>query len=335
MTGSLPDAAANGDPPAGGRPTIVLSESTGFSRLVAGRLRELGDLRLRDLQRDDLLAEVADADVLWIRLRHRIDAEVIAAAPRLRVIVSPTTGVDHIDCEAAAARSIAVLTLRDHTAALRDVRATAEHTIGLMLSLLRHLPAAFAHVREGGWDRDQFWGGELYESTVGIVGYGRLGRLVARYLKAFGAEVLISDRPGGAPLEVEEGLQVCPLDELLSRSRIVSLHASLDESSRGMIGHRELALMQPHALLVNTARGALVQEDALLGALREERLAGAALDVVADEHGKGSRELLGYARDHANVLVTPHIGGATRESREKTESLMADQLADFLAGGQP
>jgi len=333
MTGSPSAAPVGNEPAAGGnrRPTILLSECSGFSRSVTERLHELGNLRLRDLQREDLLAEVADADVLWIRLRHRIDAEVLAAAPRLRAIVSPTTGLDHIDVEAAATRSVAVLTLREHTAALRDVRATAEHTIGLMLSLLRHLPAAFAHVGQGGWDRDLFWGGELYGKTIGIVGYGRLGRLVARYLNAFGATVLVADRPGGTPSELEEGIEACDLDELLGRSSIVSLHASLNETSREMIGEREIAVMQQDALLVNTARGALVREDALLAALCDGRLAGAALDVVADEHGEGSRELLDYARDHANLLVTPHIGGATLESREKTESLMADQLAAFLA----
>lgn len=332
VTGSPPDPHAKNQMAARevGRPRILLSESEGFSPTVALRLRELGDVRLEDLARVELLTEIAEADVLWIRLRHRIDAEVFAAAPRLRAIVSPTTGVDHIDIDTAEGRSVSVLTLPEHTAALRDVRATAEYTIGLMLSMLRNLPFAVDHVRAGGWNRDLYWGHELYAKTVGIVGYGRLGRQVAHYLRAFDTRVLVSDRPGRSPAQLETGLEFCSIDDLLSRSDIVSLHASLDRSSLGLMGAREFALMRPGSWLVNTARGALVEEPALLAALRDGRLAGAALDVLTDEHGEGSRELINYAREHRNVLVTPHIGGATLESREKTERLMAERLADFL-----
>ncbi|MEJ7784292.1 MAG: NAD(P)-dependent oxidoreductase, partial [Solirubrobacteraceae bacterium] len=204
--------------------------------------------------------------------------------------------------------------------------------VGLMLSLLRQVPAAVRHVRAGGWDRDLFWGQELYRKSVGIVGYGRLGRLVARYLVAFGARrVLVCDQPGRAVADLDEGVKACSLDELLSRSDIVTLHASLNDSTRGLLGARELALMPTGSWLVNTARGALVVEDALVAALRDGPLAGAALDVLADEHGDRSRQLLDYARANANVLITPHIGGATIESRAKTEELMVAPLAEFLA----
>jgi D-3-phosphoglycerate dehydrogenase len=310
---------------------ILVSESSGFSPAVAQRLRGLGDLKLSDLGRSELLTEIREANVLWIRLRHRIDGEVFAAAPHLRAIVSPTTGVDHIDLGAASNQAIEVLSLRGHAEQLRDVRATAEHTLGLMLALLRHVPAAAAHVGAGGWDRDLFWGHELHGKTVGIVGYGRLGRLVARCLAAFDARVLVTDRPGRAIADLEERVEPCALDELLSRSDIVTLHASLDDSTRGLLGARELAMMQSGSWLVNTARGALLDEEALLAALRDGHLGGAALDVLADEHSDGSRPLVDYARDNANLLITPHIGGATIESRAKTEGMMAARLAEFLA----
>ncbi|HEU4629848.1 MAG TPA: NAD(P)-dependent oxidoreductase, partial [Gemmatimonadaceae bacterium] len=164
------------------RPHVLVAESAGFSPRAAALLRDAGELTLADLDRDDLLRAAGDADVLWVRLRHRIDAEVLHAAPRLRMLVTPTTGLNHVDLAAARARDVDVLSLRGEVAFLRDVRATAEHTIALILALLRRLPAAAAHAAAGGWERDRFRGHELYGRTVGVVGYGRLGRIVARYL---------------------------------------------------------------------------------------------------------------------------------------------------------
>jgi D-3-phosphoglycerate dehydrogenase len=202
---------------------ILVSESENFCPQARARLAG-HEVRLEDLEdRGDLLEAVRDAEVLWIRLRHRIDREVLEAAPDLRFVVSPTTGLNHIDLEAAAERGVEVLSLRGETAFLGDVRATAEHTMALMLALLRRLPAAHEHARDGGWNRDLFRGGELHETTVGLVGHGRLGRIVARYLRAFDAEVLTTD-PNVAPDEVEDGVTMVPLAELLERSRIVSLH---------------------------------------------------------------------------------------------------------------
>jgi D-3-phosphoglycerate dehydrogenase len=310
---------------------VLVSECLGFSTPAAERLRGSCDLRLADLQRGQLLDGLADVDVLWVRLRHRIDGEVLDAGPNLRAIVTATTGTDHVDTEAARRRGVRVLSLRGHADRLRDVRGTAEHTLGLMLALLRHLPDAVEHCRAGGWNRDLFWGHELYGRTAGVVGYGRLGRLMSGYLRALDLPVLATD-PNVPDDEIRAGgAEPVALDELLRRSEIVTLHATLDHSTAGLISERELSLMPPSALLVNTARGGLVDEGALLDALRSRRLAGAALDVLADESGDGSRPLLDYAREHAHLLITPHIGGATAESREKTENLMAEVLLEFLS----
>src|SRR3954466_10466810 len=153
---------------------IVVTESSGFSPAAARMLAELGSVRMLDIHdRAELLSLTAEATVLWIRLRHRIDTEVLDAGPNLRCIVTPTTGLNHIDAEAAAARGTTILSLRGETDFLKDVRATAEHTLALMLGLLRRLPSAAAHTALGGWDRDSFRGRELYGKTIGIVGYGR------------------------------------------------------------------------------------------------------------------------------------------------------------------
>ena len=167
-------------------PNIVIAEGHGFSPLALERLSEIGTVTLADAGERELRTLAADADVLWVRLRHRIDATVMDAAPRLRFLVTPTTGLNHIDTEEAARRGIRVLSLQGAREFLDGVRATAEHTIGLMLALLRGIPASTRHVRAGGWNRDLFRGRELYGKTVGVVGYGRArprGGAISRSLR--------------------------------------------------------------------------------------------------------------------------------------------------------
>ena len=294
-------------------------------------LRELGDVELADVRDAELRRCVASADVLWVRLRSCIDAGVFDAAPRLKAVVTPTTGLNHIDVDEAARRGIQVLSLRGATEFLRDVRATAEHTLALTLALLRHLPAAAAHAATGGWDRERFKGREICDKTVGVVGYGRLGRLVARYFRAFDARILTSD-PNVEAIAVEPSIELVPLEELLGRADIVTVHVALSAQTRSMMGVSRFAAMRRGAWFVNTSRGELVDEDALLRALNDGQLAGAALDVLADEdtHGMAGRPLVQYAQNHENLLLTPHIGGWTFESQEKTELYMAKTLQEFL-----
>jgi phosphoglycerate dehydrogenase-like enzyme len=310
---------------------IVVTESENFSRAAAARLAAMGEVRLLDVGKaTGLQAAAAGAEVLWVRLRHYIGREAMAAAPRLRAIATPTTGLNHIDVEEAARRGIAVISLRGETDFLKEIRGTAEHTIGLMLGLLRHLPAAAAHVVEGGWDRDQFRGNELHGKTVGIVGYGRLGRIVARYLDAFGCQVLAAERKDWAG-ETGAHVRLVPIEELLAHSDLVSLHVSLDSTSEGFFNRDCFGRMKPGAWFVNTARGELIDEAALVDALREGRLAAAAVDVVAGEHALEGNPLIAYAKSGGNLLITPHIGGCTVESMAKTEEFLAERLAAWAA----
>ncbi len=312
-------------------PNILVTESQGFSPEAAVLLEQLGPVVWGDLDRPALLAAVAPAEILWIRLRHRIDAEVLAAAPRLTTVVTPTTGLNHIDLEATAQRGIRVLSLRDEKAFLREVRATAEHTLMLMLALLRQAHAAITHVHHGGWDRDLFRGHELHQKTIGVVGYGRLGRIVARYVHAFDAHVLAAD-PHVMPHDVAPEVTLVPLEELLPAADIVTLHVNLDPATVGVFGRAQFAAMKRGAWFVNTSRGELVDEVVLLEALQQGHLAGAALDVLGDEKATGMAEhpLVAYARRHPNLIITPHIGGGTVESMAKTEYVLARRLTDLL-----
>ncbi|HPO58472.1 MAG TPA: NAD(P)-dependent oxidoreductase, partial [Anaerolineaceae bacterium] len=188
-----------------------------------------------------------------------------------------------------------------------------------------------ASVLRGEWNRDAFRGHDLCGRSLGILGLGRIGEKVARYGLAFGMRVLAYDPTRDPWMEGVERANT--MDELLAASEVLSIHVPLNERTEGLIGRRELALLPPGALLVNTARGAVLQREALLEALESGRLGGAALDVLWDERGAADERLLEYARTHENLLITPHIGGATVESMAATEVFMARKLQRFLQAG--
>ncbi|MBK8480840.1 MAG: hypothetical protein IPL40_06660 [Proteobacteria bacterium] len=317
--------------PAEPRPRVLIAEPRDFSAEAVALLRTAAEVELDDSV--PLARALADFDVLWLRLAHRLDAEALAAPGRCWLIACPVTGLDHIDLAACAARGIRVLSLRGETAFLRRVRATAEHTLALTLALLRHLPAAHGAVLQGQWDRDRWRGGELYEKTAGLVGLGRLGTIMAGYLRALGMRVLGYDPRDDFPHDAAE--RVDTLEGLLAQSDLISLHVSYGPETHHLLGAPELALLKPGALLVNTARGGVLDGDALLAALRGGRLAGAALDVLEGEPRIGAdHPLVAYARQHDNLLLTPHLGGNTRESFSKTEVFLAQKVIAALQEGQ-
>jgi D-3-phosphoglycerate dehydrogenase len=322
------------------RPRILNAEAEAYAPEALAALEEVAEVEAGQLDREALLARLPDADALIVRLGHRVDAELLAHGPHLRAVATATTGLDHIDLEAAAARHIEVLSLRGEVEFLDGIHATAEHTWALLLALVRQVPAAIDDVRAGHWRRDLFRGRGLDGRTLGIAGFGRVGRQVAGYGSAFGMRVIAWD-PG--PLRWVAGVErAASLDELLAQAEVLSLHASLGDGAHGMIGARELALLPAGAVLVNTARGALVDEAALAAALRSGRLAGAALDVVEHERdperrlaGPLARYLAGRPESVRRLLITPHLGGATVDAMARTEVFMARKLASFLANLRP
>lgn len=311
---------------------IVLAESADFCAEALSLLEEAGEIVALDGERASLCSGLGDADVLFIRLRHRITAPLLDQAPNLKAIVSPTTGLDHIDLDAAQRRGVAVLSLKGETVFLQNVTATAELAWALILNLARPIAAAHASTLGGAWTRDAWKGWELKEKTLGIVGFGRLGRIVAGYAQAFRMTVLAYD-----PFveSFAAGVTATDLGDLLARADIVSLHVPLDAGTRTMIDAAALARMKPGAWLINTSRGEVVDEAALIKALRSGHLGGAALDVLADE-AKGrdgwlaDSALARFARQCNRLIITPHIGGATVESMRDTEIFMAKKLLNFL-----
>ncbi len=309
---------------------ILNLEPDNYSTDALAILQSLGSVDRGPLTRRELLARIDDYEIVIVRLAHKIDREILDHARRLKVIVTATTGLDHIDLAYAEAKNIEVLSLRGETDFLRSIPATAEHTWALLLALVRRIPAAFQSVLAGEWQRDRFKGHDLAGKTLGILGLGRIGEMIARYGQAFGMRVLAYDpyRKDWLP-GVERAANQ---SELLRQSQVLCVHVPLNEETENLLGAAELAQLPPGSILVNTARGQVLDETALLDALASRRLAGAALDVLWNERDAGSNlsALVQYARTHDNLLITPHIGGATYESMAATEIFMAHRLRAYL-----
>ncbi|HDZ79314.1 MAG TPA: hydroxyacid dehydrogenase [Gammaproteobacteria bacterium] len=293
-------------------------------------LRQMGKLVEAPLDREGIMQRLPEFDVLIVRLANQVDRELINAGKHLKVIVSATTGLDHIDIDYAKMKGVTVLSLRGEDEFLRTIHATAEHTWALLLALLRHIPQAYSAVCRGSWDRDEFRGHELDRMRLGIIGLGRLGSRIAHYGLAFGMRVSAYDpRP---MMQLEDVTMAPTLDALLASSDVVTVHVHLTEETKDLIGSEELALLPSGAVLVNTSRGEVVNTPALISSLQEGHIAGAALDVVPGERSRCAdrKSLLEYARSHRNLLITPHIAGATFESMARTEIFMAKKLVTFL-----
>ena len=313
---------------------IFNAEPEGYSPEARAILEQLGEVVEAECTRAQLLAQVADANVLIVRLKHMIDTEVLSHAGSLRVIVSATTGLNHIDVATAQARNIIVLCLKGEREFLNSITATAEHTWGLLLALVRHIPAAVQHVRDAGWDRDRFKGHQLSGLTLGIVGHGRLGAMVAEYGRVFRMRVVAHDIE---PVAHADHVKMLALPELLACSDVVCLLPSYQKSSHQLMGRREFGQMKAGAVLLNTSRGEVIDEVALLQVLRSGSLAGAALDVLADEAKRGvewlyNHPLVEFARSSDRLLITPHTGGATHDSLRQAETFMARKLALYFSG---
>jgi glycerate dehydrogenase len=291
-------------------------------------LRAMPGLELRDhTAQPDVAEAVAGAEVALVN-KLRITREIMEAAPALELIALAATGTNNIDLEAARERGVAVCNLRDYCTA-----SVVQHVFGMLLTLTQRLREYDALVRSGAWQRgEQFCLldypiRELAGRRLGIVGFGALGRGVAHAARAFGMEVLIANRPGGERVPGR-----LDLDELLPQVDVLSLHCPLTPATEGLIDRARLGRMKPDAVLINTARGALVDGAALADALRAGRLGGAAIDVLPQEPPVDGHPLL--AGDLPNLIVTPHIAWAAREARQRCIDEMAANVADFRRGGK-
>jgi glycerate dehydrogenase len=296
--------------------------------LDLARLREAsGELILYDSSDTKNAERIHDADVVLLN-KLDLTRELLSGAPRLKLVALAATGTNNVDLSAARELGIAVCNVRAYCTA-----SVVQHVWGLILSLTQHVYEFSRLTQDGSWARDEAGAvlshpiRELQGRVFGVVGWGELGRGAARIAEAFRMQIKIANRSGSAP---QPGR--VPLDELLATADILSLHCPLNDATRGLIGARELELMKPDALLINTARGALIDGAALAAALKAGRLGGAGIDVLPQEPPQPGEPLLNG--QIPNLLVTPHVAWAAREARQRCLDEMAANVRDFRSGGR-
>ena len=303
------------------KPIVLIAEE-----LSPATVEALGpDFDIRNIDGTDravLLAELPEASAILIRSATNVDAEAIAVAKNLKVIARAGVGLDNVDIPAATTAGVMVV-----NAPTSNIISAAELTVGHILSLARHIPAAHASLAAGTWKRSKYTGVELYEKTVGIIGLGRIGALITARLQAFGVNVVAYDPYITSARAQQLGVTLLTLEELLAQSDFISIHMPKTPETTGMISTAQFALMKPTAFIVNVARGGLIDEDALYAAVKSGRIAGAGLDVFVNEPPLGSPLL-----ELDNVVLTPHLGASTDEAQEKAGVSVARSVRLALDG---
>ncbi|RFA15302.1 phosphoglycerate dehydrogenase [Subtercola boreus] len=303
------------------KPVVLIAEE-----LSPATLEALGPdfdvVNVDGTDRPALLAALATADAILVRSATRVDEEAIAAAPSLKVIARAGVGLDNVDIKAATTAGVMVV-----NAPTSNIVSAAELTVGHILSLARHIPAAHSALAQGQWKRSKYTGTEIFEKTVGIIGLGRIGALITARMQAFGTNVVAYDPYITSARAQQLGVTLLTLDELLAQSDFITIHMPKTPETTGMISDEQLALMKPTAYIVNVARGGLIDEDALFRALTSGVIAGAGLDVFVSEPPT-DHKLLGLE----NVVVTPHLGASTDEAQEKAGVSVAKSVRLALSG---
>jgi D-3-phosphoglycerate dehydrogenase len=302
-------------------PVVLIADKLAESTVAA--LGDQVEVRWVDgPDRQKLLAAVPEADALLVRSATTVDAEVLAAAPKLKIVARAGVGLDNVDVDAATARGVLVV-----NAPTSNIHSAAEHALALLLSAARQIPAADATLRERTWKRSSFSGTEIFGKTVGVVGLGRIGQLVAQRLAAFGAHVTAYDPYVSQARAAQLGIELLTLDELLGRADFISVHLPKTKETAGLIGKDALAKVKPGVIIVNAARGGLIDEQALADAINSGHVRGAGLDVFSTEPCTDSPLF-----DLPQVVVTPHLGASTAEAQDRAGTDVAASVRLALAG---
>ncbi len=280
--------------------------------------------------RAQVLEIIGQYDAYLASLYVQCDRELLERATKLKVVATPSTGLDHLDLPALQERGIEMQCIKTDFGLLDRVTATAEMAWTLMLAAARKLPMAHQAALQGDWARDRFRGRQLSGQTLGILGVGRLGRMMAEYGQGFRMKVIGCDT---APRFIVPGVEYVSFDELLARSDVLSIHIHLTPENRHLINADVISRMKDGAIIVNTSRGGIIDEDALAAALRKGKLGGAGLDVIDGEWRSDlvNHPLIALAREMDTVVISPHLGGGTVESQAAAHQFVANRLADTLS----
>lgn len=302
-------------------PVVLIADKLAESTVAA--LGDQVEVRWVDgPDREKLLAAVPDADALLVRSATTVDAEVLAAGAKLKIVARAGVGLDNVDVDAATARGVLVV-----NAPTSNIHSAAEHALALLLAAARQIPAADASLREHAWKRSSFSGTEIFGKTVGVVGLGRIGQLVAQRLAAFGAQIVAYDPYVSPARAAQLGIEVLSLDELLGRADFISVHLPKTKETAGLINADALAKTKPGVIIVNAARGGLIDEQALADAVRSGHVRGAGIDVFSTEPCTDSPLF-----ELPQVVVTPHLGASTAEAQDRAGTDVAASVKLALAG---
>ena len=274
------------------------------------------------LKPEEILSTIGDYDALVVRSQTQVSAEIIQAGKKLQVIARAGVGIDNIDVDEATRRGTLVV-----NAPTANTISAAEHTIALMLALARNIPQANAVLKSGVWQRADFMGTEVRGKTLGIIGLGRVGSEVARRARGLEMKVIANDPYISVDYARNLQVELVSLKQLLKESDFITLHLTLTPSTKGLIGAKELALVKPTVRIINCARGGLIDEEALARAVKEKRVAGAAIDVFSTEPATKS-----ILFEEANIIVTPHLGASTTEAQIVAATDVAEQIIDVFEG---
>lgn len=303
------------------RPVVLIAD-----KLAPSTVEALGDgVEVRWVDGPDrpaLLAAVPEADALLVRSATTVDAEVLAAGTKLKIVARAGVGLDNVDVKAATARGVLVV-----NAPTSNIHSAAEHAVTLLLATARQIPAADASLKAHTWKRSSFNGTEIFGKTVGVVGLGRIGQLFAQRLAAFGTHILAYDPYVSAARAAQLGIELLTLDELLGRADFISVHLPKTPETAGLIGKEALAKTKPGVIIVNAARGGLIDEAALADAIRSGHVRGAGLDVFSTEPCTDSPLF-----ELDQVVVTPHLGASTSEAQDRAGTDVAASVQLALAG---
>jgi phosphoglycerate dehydrogenase-like enzyme len=308
--------------------TIYLGGEDGFDATVAA-LAGISELRHVPAEAAAVAAALTDADaVLDASMKVRITDAMVAAAPRLRIISTATTGSDHIERKVLGERGIPVRTLKEDPDILRNLTPAAELSWAMVMTCARKLTAAVKHVNGGGWTRELFPGLMLNGRTLGLIGCGRIGGWMSRYARAFGMRVQGYDPYLKA---LPEGIEPASLEQVMASSDVISVHVHLSDETRGLVSRALFESVKPGTIFINTSRGAIADEAALLDGLRSGRIGAAGLDVLEGEPDTAEHPLVRYSREHDNLLITPHCGGFSPDAVRVVCRHAAGKIAAALA----
>ncbi|PKB17469.1 D-isomer specific 2-hydroxyacid dehydrogenase family protein [Flavobacterium sp. 5] len=308
-----------------GKMKIVVVESQNFSEEALRSLSEIGDIKLSDVHdKAQLINNIKDAEVLFVRLRFYIDKEIIDACSGLKFILTATTGLDHIDVDYFERNGGRVVSLKGEYEFLKSIPSTAEHTWGLLLSSMRNIPNAFDDVKDGYWRRDLFKGNNLKGKKIGLLGLGRVGIQVAKYGEAFDMEIGFYDIEN----KINSYKKFDIPSELFAWADIVSIHIPLNQENIHFVDKRLLDQLNPNSILINTARGAVIDEIYLCNLIEIRRIKGYATDVLEEELNIdiGKNKLVELSKKGFSIIITPHIAGATFESMDMTELFIVEKF---------